>query len=512
MPSPVVLIVLDGWGYSESSKFNAIHSAKTPVWDRLWSDCPHRLIHTSGKAVGLPDGQMGNSEVGHMTLGAGRVIRQTMTRINNSIASGEFAKNQALCDAIDQSVAQDTGLHFLGLLSDGGVHSHEEHIFHAIELAGARGAKHIYLHAFLDGRDTPPRSALASLQKAQKCLNKVNGQLVSMTGRYYAMDRDKRWDRTELAYQLLSESRVAHLADNPEQGLSMAYERGEDDEFIKPTRIGAGACIKDGDVVIGMNFRADRIRQITQALLVDDFAGFERKVKVQPSAFVSLTKYAPDLNTKIAYPAEMPVNVMGEWLAKQGLSQLRLAETEKYAHVTFFFNGGREEPFEKENRILIDSPKVSTYDLQPEMSAAEVTDQLVNAITAGEHEFIICNYANGDMVGHTGIFDAAVRAVETLDDCLGRVCDALKQTQGQCLITADHGNVECMHNNATDQPHTAHTTDPVPLVYVGEKNLAFAEHPDASLADIAPTLLLLGGVSVPDDMEGQMLLKTQKVA
>lgn len=504
-----LLVVLDGWGYNPSPVDNAIAAAHTPVWDALWSQAPHTLISGSGRDVGLPAGQMGNSEVGHMSLGAGRIVYQDLTRIGHAIETGEFSSNPALNGAIDTAVASGSALHVMGLLSPGGVHSHEDHIFALVDLAAARGVKTLYLHAFLDGRDTPPRSAAASLEAAEARLRAAGiGRIASIVGRYFAMDRDKRWDRVERAYDLLQLGEAPFHAESAAAALAAAYARGENDEFVQPTAVHAADApavrMNDGDVVVFMNFRADRARQITRAFVADTFDGFARRARAKLADYVMLTRYADDIHASCAFENETPGNTFGEWLAALGKTQLRIAETEKYAHVTFFFSGGREQPFPGEERILVPSPKVATYDLQPEMSAFEVTDKLVDAIRSGRFDAIVCNYANGDMVGHTGIFAAAVKAVETLDVCLGRVVAALRETGAQCLITADHGNVEQMKDPTTGQAHTAHTCEPVPLVYVGPKQIELAAN--GTLSDVAPTLLTLMELPMPKEMTGRSLV------
>ncbi len=505
-----LLLILDGWGHREETEHNAIAAANTPVWDALWKDCPHTLISTSGTDVGLPEGQMGNSEVGHMNMGAGRVVYQSLTRIDKAVQDGDFFQNPALCAAVDKATAAGKAVHILGLLSPGGIHSHEKHLLAMVDLAHQRGAKQVYIHAFLDGRDTPPRSALPSLQKADARLRELGvGRVASMTGRYYAMDRDNRWDRVQMAWDLLTQGATPYVYPTVDEALRAAYDRNEDDEFVKATRIdqpdAPPLCIQDGDSVVFMNFRADRARQLTQVFVDDDFDGFRRAVRPALSDFVMLTEYAADIQTSCAYPPDSLKNVLGEYLAAQGKTQLRIAETEKYAHVTFFFSGGREASFEHEDRILVPSPSVATYDLKPEMSAPEVTDKLVEAIHSGKYDAIICNYANGDMVGHTGIFDAAVKAVEVVDQCLGRIVEALRATGGQCLITADHGNVEQMVDSSTGQPLTSHTSGPVPLVYVGEKPWQF--HSQGSLSDLAPTMLALMEMDAPAEMTGTALMR-----
>ncbi|MGS2722802.1 2,3-bisphosphoglycerate-independent phosphoglycerate mutase [Porticoccus sp. GXU_MW_L64] len=505
---PLVLLILDGWGHSDSSEHNAIFSANTPVWDKLWAQAPRTLIQTSGMAVGLPKGQMGNSEVGHMTLGAGRVVYQNFTRINKAIEDGDFFNNATYLAAIDKAVNADKAVHVLGLLSPGGVHSHQDHILAACELAAQRGASKVYVHAFLDGRDCPPRSALSSLEKTAAKLTALGvGQIASLCGRYYAMDRDSRWDRVQTAYDLLTQGKAEFSADSATAGLQAAYQREENDEFVQATAIDGGAAIGDGDAVLFMNFRPDRARQITRAFVDADFSGFERAATPALAAFVMTTEYAADIHTPCAFPPEKLVNSMGEYLAGLGKTQLRIAETEKYAHVTFFYSGGREELYEGEDRILVPSPQVATYDLQPEMSAEEVTDKLVAAIESGKYDAIICNYANGDMVGHTGVFDAAVQAAEFVDQCVQRITDAVQVAGGECLITADHGNLEEMFDSESGQISTQHSTLPVPFVYVGERNLALVD--GGSLADVAPTMLALMGLQQPAEMGGRSLAVLQ---
>ena len=504
-----LLLILDGWGYREESDSNAIHAANSPVWDSLWSHRPHTLIETSGKSVGLPLGQMGNSEVGHMNLGAGRVVYQSLTRIDKAIEEGSFFDNLVLTEAVNQAVEAETALHVFGLMSPGGIHSHEDQIMAMIELAVSKGAKQLYLHAFLDGRDTPPRSALHSLLRAEETLKgSGTGRVASICGRFYAMDRDNRWDRIQLAYEMLTEAKTEFTFGNVTEALQAAYARDENDEFVQPTLVRDESedevIVNDGDVVVFMNFRADRAREITRAFVDDDFDGFERASRPLLGDFVMLTEYAADIDTSCAYPPKGLKNVLGEYLATLGKTQLRIAETEKYAHVTFFFNGGREEPFALEDRILIPSPQVKTYDLKPEMSAFEVTDRLVEAIRERKYDAIICNYANGDMVGHTGDFDASVKAVEAVDQCLGRIVAAIEETGGELLITADHGNVEQMLDQETNQPLTSHTNGPVPLVYVGGSGLQFVSK--GSLSDLAPTLLSLLDIPVPAEMTGKVLL------
>ncbi|MEW6647545.1 MAG: 2,3-bisphosphoglycerate-independent phosphoglycerate mutase [Pseudomonadota bacterium] len=506
-PRPLLLIVLDGWGYSEHPHHNAVLSARTPVWDKLWSECPHTFVRTSGAEVGLPAGQMGNSEVGHLNLGAGRVVYQEFTRVSRAIKTGSFYTNQTLTDAVDLAVTSGKAVHILGLLSPGGVHSHEEHIHAMVELAIQRGAKKVYVHAFLDGRDTPPKSATESLRLMQEKIDQLGGgRIASIIGRFYAMDRDHRWPRIQAAYDLITGCAAEFQAPDAITALNMAYERGETDEFVKGTWVvPAGekpVSFEDGDVLISMNYRSDRARQITRPFIEPAFDAFERRCKPKLGMFVSLTEYSADFDIPVAFPPERLRNVFGEYISRLGLHQLRIAETEKYAHVTFFFNGGREEPFEFEDRILIPSPQVSTYDQKPEMSAPLVTDHLVEAVQSGKYDVIICNYANPDMVGHTGNFEATVQAIEALDTCLGRLVAAVKQAGGEMLITADHGNAEQMVGEDTGQPHTAHTSNPVPLVYFGPRPLNLNP---GILSDIAPTMLGLMELEVPREMTGHNL-------
>ncbi len=503
--TPTVLVILDGFGHREEADNNAIFHANTPVYDQLRRDYPHGLISGSGMDVGLPDGQMGNSEVGHMNLGAGRVVYQDFTRITKSIADGDFFSNPALTEAVDKAVKDGKAVHLMGLLSDGGVHSHQDHIAAMIKLAAQRGAKHIYLHAFLDGRDTPPRSAQSGIDFIEQAFKEAGtGRIASLIGRYYAMDRDNRWDRVEQAWQLLVDARGQFTADSASAGLAAAYARDESDEFVKATVIGEAVPMQDGDALIFMNFRADRAREITRAFIEADFDEFQRSRVPALASYVMLTQYAAQFSAPCAFAPFTLDNVLGEYLGKLGKTQLRIAETEKYAHVTFFFSGGREEPFPGETRVLIPSPKVATYDLQPQMSAPEVTDRIIEAIDKQEFDVIIVNYANGDMVGHTGVFEAAVKAVECLDQCLGRVTAALQRVGGQALITADHGNCEQMTDACTGQAHTAHTTEPVPFIYFGQRSATIRE--GGVLADVAPTLLTLMGVPVPEEMTGTSIV------
>lgn len=506
----LVLIILDGWGYSESPQHNAIYSANTPNWDNLWLQNTHTLIHGSGESVGLPDGQMGNSEVGHLNIGAGRVVYQDFTRIDKAIKDGDFFKNSVLLNAIQKAKNNNKAIHVMGLLSPGGVHSHEQQIMALLKLAAQQNVQDIYFHAFLDGRDTPPKSAEASLQLLQKKCDELNaGKIASIMGRYYAMDRDKRWDRIQTAYDLLTSGIANFHAESAEEALMQAYARGETDEFVKPTAIHAVNTkpiqIDDGDVIIFMNFRADRARQLTRVFTDPTFHEFNRKKCPAISEFVSLTQYAADIKTEIAFPPDNLTQVLGAYIAELGLKQLRIAETEKYAHVTFFFNGGIEKPFAGEERILVPSAKVATYDLQPQMSADELTDRLVAAIHSQQYSLIVCNFANPDMVGHTGDFSATVKAIEAIDQALGKINVALRAVGAEAIITADHGNAECMFDEKTQQPHTAHTISPIPCIYIGRPAKVVFE--DGTLSDIAPTILYLMGLQQPKEMTGHRLFE-----
>jgi len=503
-PKPVVLIILDGFGHSEKLEHNAIASAHTPVYDRLRETCAHGLIGASGEAVGLPDGQMGNSEVGHMNLGAGRVIYQDFTRIALSIENGSFFTNPVLRPAMDKLAQRGKTLHILGLLSDGGVHSHQQHLLAMAQLAAQAGVKTICLHAFLDGRDTAPKSAQGFIDWLEAGFAPLgNARIASLIGRYFAMDRDNRWQRVQQAFDLIVDGKATFSAKTASEGLQAAYARGESDEFVQATRIGKVMPLEDGDSLVFMNFRADRARQLSRALLDTDFSGFIRS-RLPKIELFTLTQYADNIKAPAAFTPDKLQNTLGDWLSQHGKSQLRIAETEKYAHVTFFFSGGREQPYQGEERILVPSPKVATYDLQPEMSAAEVTDHIVDSITHQRHDLIVVNYANGDMVGHSGVFAAAVKAVECLDQCLGRISDALAQVGGEALITADHGNVEQMQDPTSGQAHTAHTCEPVPFIYLGKR--AFQVREGGRLADVAPTVLHLLGMPQPCEMIGQSLL------
>lgn len=503
---PILLMILDGWGYREDSSYNAIAKAHIPHWDTLWQQYPHTLLNGSGHAVGLPNGQMGNSEVGHLTIGSGRVVDQDLTRVDKAIEDKDFFQNPVFLNTLDYTAKHDKALHILGLLSPGGVHSHEKHIQALVKLACQKGVRKVYVHAFLDGRDVPPRSAKPSLQTLEHFFETLHcGKIASIIGRYFAMDRDKRWDRTKHAYDLLTLGKAPFHASSAIEALNLAYARSEDDEFVQATTIGEPVTIQDNDSIIFMNFRSDRARQLSRAFIQPDFHDFHRVVVPKLYSFVSLTEYATDIPSQIAFPSYTLSNILGEYLSDLGLKQLRIAETEKYAHVTFFFNGGVEQPFPGEDRILIHSPNVPTYDLQPEMSAPELTTQLIQAIQSQKYDVIVCNFANADMVGHSGNLGATIRAIETLDHCIGKIVTAIHQVGGEILITADHGNAECMYDEQTKQPHTAHTSDPVPFIYVG-RPAKFTQN-TGKLSDVAPTLLYLMGLPIPKEMTGQNLLE-----
>ena len=502
--TPALLIILDGYGYREACDHNAICLARKPHWNFFWQTCPHTTIDASEKSVGLPAAQMGNSEVGHLNIGAGRVVYQDYTRIEAAIESREFFANPVLNEAVATARNNRAALHILGLLSPGGVHSHESQIAALVEMAATAGVTNACVHAFLDGRDTPPRSAASSLKLLQRrCAELGTGRIASIVGRYYAMDRDQRWERVQPAYELLTEGKAPYQAADAGAALEQAYARGENDEFVKPTVIAPAAAMNDGDAVVFMNFRADRARQMTRALTDPGFSGFVRARPPKFGYYCTLTRYGEEFKLPAAFPPQNVSNVFGEYISRQGLRQLRIAETEKYAHVTYFFNGGVEKPYPGEERVLVPSPKVATYDLKPEMSAYELTDKLVAAIAGRRYHAIICNYANGDMVGHTGNLAAATRAIEVLDECLGRVIEAMRNNGGEVLITADHGNAETMLDETSHQPHTAHTLNVVPLLYIGRKANVRA---GGALQDVAPTLLRIMGLAQPPEMTGKPLL------
>ncbi|MEO6077091.1 MAG: 2,3-bisphosphoglycerate-independent phosphoglycerate mutase [Dokdonella sp.] len=500
-PRPVLLLILDGWGHRDDPSHNPIAQADLPNWRGLLAKYPHTLVQTHGEYVGLPPGQMGNSEVGHMNIGGGRVVYQDLTLIDKAIANGEFTSNPALRKACDAAKASNGTLHVFGLLSPGGVHSHEQHIFEMLRLAKTQGVGKVAVHAFLDGRDTPPRSAADSLIALDAVCTETGARVASVSGRYYAMDRDKRWDRVELAWNAIADANSPLHFDSSSKALESAYSRGENDEFVTPSVIGHGARLVDGDAVVFMNFRADRARQLSNVLVEPAFDGFARRL-VRLSAFVTLTEYAVDLPvTAIGWAPQSMHNSLGEYLAGLGMQQLRIAETEKYAHVTFFFSGGREAPFDGEERILVPSAKVATYDLQPAMSCPELTGKIVDAISSERFDFIVCNIANADMVGHTGIEAAGVEAAQAVDVALGEITKVILAVGGEMLISADHGNLEQMVDDQ-GRPHTQHTVGPVPLVYVGRN----ATLTPGALSDLAPTTLALMGLEKPTEMSGHSLV------
>ncbi len=507
---PTVLMILDGYGLNEKTEGNAVAEANTPVMDGLMKNCPFVKGNASGMAVGLPDGQMGNSEVGHLNMGAGRIVYQELTRITKEIEDGVFFKNEALVAAMENCKKNNSDLHLFGLLSDGGVHSHNTHMYALLEMAKRNGIENVYLHAFLDGRDTPPSSGKDFVKEAMDKMEEIGvGQVATVMGRYYVMDRDNRWDRVEKAYNALvlgeGETAACGLC-----AVQNSYDKEETDEFVKPTVIMKDdkpvATVKENDSIIFYNFRPDRAREITRAFCDDKFDGFERKKGFFPTTFIAFTEYDVTIPNKIvAFHKVEITNTFGEFLAKNGLKQLRTAETEKYAHVTFFFNGGIEEPNEGEERLLVNSPKVATYDLQPEMSAYKVCDGLVDAIKSDKYDVIIINFANPDMVGHTGIEEAAIKAVEAVDECVGRAVEAIKEVDGQMFICADHGNAEQLVDYESGAPFTAHTINPVPFILVNyDHNYTLRE--GGCLADIAPTLIEMMGLQQPEEMTGKSLL------
>ncbi len=510
MKGPLCLIIMDGWGINPRKDGNAIALARTPVLDNLSKIYPTTTLNGSGLSVGLPKGQMGNSEVGHLNIGAGRVVYQDFTRISKAIEDGDFFKNPILLDAISAVKTNRSSLHVMGLLSDGGVHSHIDHLFALIDMAKKNGVERLFIHAILDGRDTPPRSALNYIKATENCIRKVGlGEIATVIGRYYAMDRDKRWDRVKEAYDAIVLGEGLD-ADSASHAVENSYSREEGDEFVKPTVIKRDgkpvAILNDRDAVIFFNFRTDRTREITRALNHDAFDGFERKKVPSLSSFVCMTEYDETFGLPVAFPSVKLTNIFGEVISRAGLRQLRIAETEKYAHVTFFFNGGVEEPYPLEDRRLIPSPKeVPTYDFKPEMSALEVTKELVSDIEKGRHDVIILNYANADMVGHTGFIEAAKKAVEAVDTCVGQVVDAVKAKGGKVIITSDHGNAEQMTDYETHAPHTAHTSNPVPFILVDDERKGVKLR-EGILADIAPTMLEMLGLPVPKEMEGKSLI------
>ncbi len=507
MKKPLALIIMDGFGLRKETEGNAIAAAKHPNLDRLWATCPHTQIGASGMDVGLPDGQMGNSEVGHTNMGAGRIVYQELTRITKSIEDGEYLSNPVLLHAMENAKKPGAALHLMGLLSDGGVHSHIHHLFGLIEMAKKMGVEKVYIHCFMDGRDVPPTSGAEYIEELQKELEKTGvGKIATVSGRYYAMDRDNRWERVVKAYDAMVNGEGVKAPD-PAAMMRQSYADGVTDEFIVPAVVTEGAEIKSGDSVIFFNFRPDRARELTRTLVDPDFAGFERKKGFFPLTYICMTQYDATMpNVEVAYAPQSLANTFGEYISKNGLTQLRIAETEKYAHVTFFFNGGVEAPYPGEDRALIPSPKVATYDLQPEMSAYLVTDEVVKRIRSGKYDVIILNYANCDMVGHTGVFEAAVKAVEAVDTCLGRTLAAIEEMGGRAFVTADHGNADMM-TDEEGNPFTAHTTNPVPFIAVGfPEGTKLLPH-GGRLADIAPTMLQALGLPQPAEMTGRSMLE-----
>ena len=503
-------MILDGYGIADPGQHNAIHVAKTPNMDKLIKENPYAMGAASGMDVGLPDGQMGNSEVGHTNIGAGRVVYQELTRITKEIKDGDFFDNKALLAAVENAKKHESSLHLYGLLSDGGVHSHNTHLYALVELAKLHGLEDVYVHAFLDGRDTPPASGLGYIKELEDKLAEIGvGQIASISGRYYAMDRDNRWERVKTAYDALVYG-MGETANSAAECMEATYKNDINDEFVVPTVILKGgkpiATIKANDSIIFFNFRPDRAREITRTLVDPDFKEFPRDNGFFPLHYVCFTEYDVTIpNKHVAFHAQSMDNVLGDYLGKNGLTQLRLAETEKYAHVTFFFNGGNEEPYSGEDRILVPSPKVATYDLMPEMSAPAVTDKLIESLESGKYDLIVINYANCDMVGHTGVMDAAIKAVETVDACVGRAVAAIDKTGAKMFLCADHGNADKMVDEDTGTPFTAHTTNPVPFVLYGYSECKLAE--GGRLADIAPTLLELLGLNIPNEMTGKSLLR-----
>jgi 2,3-bisphosphoglycerate-independent phosphoglycerate mutase len=513
--APVLLIILDGWGEGEKTATNAVAMAHTPNMDQWETHYPFTTLLAHNGAVGLPEGQMGNSEVGHLNIGAGRVVYQDFTRINRAIETGELAHNEVLNRVLDQTLAQDKTLHLMGLVSDGGVHSHLKHLYALLRIAADKGLTKIAIHAFMDGRDTPPRSGQGYMEDLQRELAAIGvGRVATISGRYYAMDRDNRWDRVQLAWRGLVEGQGI-TAQDPVAAIAAAYERGENDEFIKPIVILQDdgqrpvATVANGDSVIFFNFRADRARQLTRAFTDQSFDQFSPGPRPALANFVTCTQYEKDFEMPVLFPPQSLTHILGEEVSLHGLRQLRIAETEKYAHVTYFFNGGREEPFALEDRVLINSPKeVATYDLKPPMSAPEVTAELSRRLQDNPYSLIVLNFANADMVGHSGKFEAAVKACETVDSCLGQLVPPFVEQGGTVLITADHGNADIMYDQEAKVPYTAHTLNPVPFVLINDRYRGRTLRRDGALKDIAPTVLTLMGLPVPEEMEGVCLLQS----
>ncbi len=500
---PLAIIIMDGFGISPVVEGNAVARADKPNLDRFWKNYPTTTLAASGLAVGLPRGQMGNSEVGHLNIGGGRIVYQDYTRISLAVEQGTFAENKVLLRAMEK--AKGARLHLIGLLSDGGVHSHNTHLYALLEMARKMGLENVYVHAVLDGRDVPPRSALTYLQELEEKLQQIGtGKVATVSGRYYTMDRDKRWERVEKAYRCLTEG-IGQRAKTAKEAVENSYLRGENDEFLLPTLVDEKGRVQDGDCIIFFNFRPDRAREITRAFVDKDFQGFEPKpIRV---FYTCMTQYDAALNVPIAFPAQNLDDTLGQVICEAGLQQLRIAETEKYAHVTYFFNGGKEEPNPGEDRCLIPSPKVATYDLMPKMSALLVRDEVIRRIDCGKYDLIVLNFANPDMVGHTGIFEAAVKAVEVVDGCVGAVVDVILKKGGCVLLTADHGNAEKMIDPITGQPHTAHTTNPVPFTLIINGGQEYSLRKDGILADIAPTALQLLHIPQPKAMSGKSLIR-----
>jgi len=504
-PRPTMLLIMDGYGVSGQQAGNAIAAANKPNLDRIFATYPHTTIGASGLQVGLPEGQMGNSEVGHLNIGAGRIVYQELTKITKSVQDGDFFENPVLNEAMDHALSKDSSLHLLGLLSDGGVHSHIDHLLALIRMAARKGLEKVFVHGFLDGRDVPPRCAVQYVIQCEETMKQIGvGSIATISGRYYSMDRDNRWERVTLAYQAMT-SGIGEYADSAVAAVENAYSRGENDEFVRPTIVNSHGIIQDSDAIIMFNFRPDRAREITRTFVDPEFSGFQREKMPQDLYYACMTQYDKTMpNVHVAYLPQNLKNTFGQYIAELGLKQLRIAETEKYAHVTFFFNGGVEAPNPGEDRVLVDSPKVATYDLQPEMSAYGVTDRVLEQIAGDRYDVIILNFANPDMVGHTGIMEAAVAAIEAIDSCVGKIADAVLAKGGQILLTADHGNAEAMLDE-TGAVQTAHSTNPVPLVFISNEPRELAE--GGILADLAPTLLTMMKLPIPPEMTGKSLLK-----